>query len=118
MLCFAGHVVLVVFSRHLLRMEQAIRPKFALSDYAFAFTEQIGQDSRITDGYCFGGVRHNEIDGQTVALALHTTGLHHSAYAKSTLLRRVARRYSRRGGKKQHVTLESAQHECCRNTQN
>src|SRR5690625_6222074 len=69
MLCFAGHVVLVVFSQHLLRTEQTIRIEFSLSDDAFAFTEQIGQDSRITDGYCFGGVRDNEIDCQTVTLA-------------------------------------------------
>src|SRR5690625_6513926 len=93
MLCFTGHVVLVVFSQHLLRTEQTIRIEFSLSDDAFAFTEQIGQDSRITDGYCFGGVRDNESDCQTVTLAPHTTGLHNSASAKGKLLQRFLLRH-------------------------
>src|SRR5699024_8683289 len=110
MLGFARHVVLIVFSEDFLRTEQTIRTEFSLSDDAFAFTEQIGQDSRITDGYCFGGVRYKEIDCQTVTHAPHTTGLHHSAHAKGTLLRRFSRRDLCRGEEKQQVTLESAQH--------
>src|SRR5690625_1557232 len=110
MLGFARHVVLVVFSEHLLRTEQTIRTEFALSDDAFAFAEQIEQDSRITDGYCFRCVRDNEIDCQSVTHAPHTTGLHHSADAKGTLLRRFSRRDLCRGEEKQQITLESAQH--------
>src|SRR5699024_11084757 len=110
MLFFASHVVLVVVGQHLLRMEQAIRIEFPLIDDTSAVTEQIGQDPRITDGYCVGGARDNEIDCQTVTLAPHTTGLHHSAYAKGTLLRRSSRSDLCRGEKKQQITLESAQH--------
>src|SRR5690554_4119907 len=110
MLRLWGHVVLIVFGKHLVCSEQAIGPELALGHYPFTLTKQVGQYSRITDRYHFGGIGHNELHRKSIALALHAAGLHHATDAKRPLLGCFPGTHLRRRKKEHKIALKSIEH--------
>ena len=84
--------------------------KPALGHNSFPFPEQIGQNSRIGNGYGLNGVGDDKTHSKAVVLALNTACLNHSPNAKRMLFGSFARTNLSWGKKEHKVALKRIKH--------
>ena len=112
MLRLRRHVVFVVFGQNFGGLECLALLHFPLSHHAFAFFEQIGQETGVRHGDFVCKVSHDKLHVFTVFL--HTAFFDHAAHAKGPALRGLPLRDLGGGEKENQVALECIQNQRAR----